>query len=325
MIRTLVGRAVPVVAILALALRAAPAGAQLVDEEGVGRLTIGAGLGVQLTSMSDVNQNIDVVNTFLSRSDVRGLNHVNAGVLTQADIRYRLGKSPNEDDPTAPVSFLKRLELGFSWGGINARSEFDVSWAAARFYSRATMYYPYLLYHLRFIEPIVPRAQVYVGGGPVFLRKGTVDWHLHDFTTNNFLQDGDLAELSGEGKATGSGTGFAFMTGGSFQLNHRFSVALDMGYRRAKLGNIKLQEAVGDTERFGGTDTGNGQNIVREPGDWAVIDFFLRNPGGEFEGRKRTDPVDQGGCAGCPLYFKGGPMEIDYSGFFTNLSFRVHF
>ena len=81
---------------------------------------------------------------------------------------------------------------------------------------------------------------------------------------------------------------------------------------------------MGDTERFNGSDI-PGQNVIREPGDWAIIDFFMGDPNAVWDGRKRTDPKDQGGCADCPLYYSGGPIEVDYSGLFATLSLRVHF
>jgi hypothetical protein len=316
-------------AILALALGAMPARAQLVDEEGVGRLTIGGGLGFQITSMSDVNDNFTVVNRALTLAGMRSVDNVKAGVVTNLDVRYKLGQTPPEE-PGEPVPFMKRLSIGFAWGAINARSGFETTRAGTRFFTRSTTYYPYVLYHFPFLEDVAPRTSVYAGGGPLFLRAGTVEWSLKDMTINNFLPgpEGDLAEFSGKGKAKGSGTGLVLMGGGSFQLNQRFSIALDAGYRLAKLANVELQEAVGDTERFPGSDV-PGQTVIREPGDWAIIDFFMRDPNAVWDGRKRTDPKEQGGCSEngnpCPMYYGGGPLEVNYSGLFATLSFRVHF
>ena len=322
MIRRLFGFFLPVLAMAFLVAAARPVGAQIVDEEGVGRLTIGGGLGVQLTAMKDVNDNIDVVNSFLRRAGIRTLDPIHTGVLSHLDVRYRLGQTPPEE-PGESVSFLERLELGFAWGGLNTWSKFTVEDAEVRFFSRATTFYPYVLYHFPFIEPLEPRAQVYVGGGPIFLRAGRVEWSLRDSTGNGFLVDGDLAELSGHGKASGSATGYTLQAGASYQLGKRFSVAWDFGYRKAKMSNLKLEEAVGFEERFPGGQGGNV--IIREPGEWAIIDFFLRDPNGEFDGKKRTDPPEDGGCADCPLYYRGGPMEVDYSGPYTTLTFRIHF
>jgi len=326
MTRRLVCFLLPLTAMI-LMLGVRPAGAQLVEEEKVGRLTIGGTLGFQLTAMGDVNDNIAVVNTFLDRDLIQPLDDVDVGLLTSLDVRYRLGQTPPEEDPTASVPFTKRLSIGFAWGGLNTWSDFDVTRSTVRFFSRATTYYPYVLYHFPFIEPIAPRVQVYAGGGPIFLKAGRVEWSLEDNTTNNFLVDGDLAELSGSGKASGSGTGFTLQAGASFQLNSRFSVALDAGYRRAKISNLTLDEADGgEPERFPGGD--GVEDVTREPGDWAIIDFFLRDPNGSFDGRNRQDPENDdgtGGCPDCPLYYRGGPLEVDYSGAFSTISFRVHF
>ncbi len=325
MIRRQVRYPALLLAILVLVLGAMPARAQLVDEEGVGRLTIGGGLGFQLTSMSDVNRNFDIANRALAYGGMRTIDKMKVGVVTNLDVRYKLGQTPSEE-PGETVPFMKRLSVGFAWGAINARSGFSTTRAGVRFFTRSTTYYPYVLYHFPFIENVAPRTSLYAGGGPLFLKAGTVDWGLTDMSINNFLPgpEGDLAEFSGQGSATGTGTGLVLMGGGSFQLNHRLSVAVDAGYRMAKLANVALQEAVGDTERFNGSDI-PGQNVIREPGDWAIIDFFMRDPNAVWDGRKRTDPKDQGGCADCPLYYSGGPIEVDYSGLFATLSLRVHF
>jgi len=313
-------------ALSALVLGAMPARAQLVDEEGVGRLTIGGTLGFQLTSMSDVNDNFGVVNRALGYAGMRSMDPIHAGLLTQLDVRYKLGQTPPEE-PGEPVSFLHRLSIGFGWGAINARSGFETTRVGTRFYTRSTTYYPYVLYHFPFLETVAPRTSIYAGGGPLFLKAGTVEWTLKDLTVNNFLPgpEGDLAEFSGKGRATGTGTGLVLMGGGSFQLSSRFSVAMDAGYRLAKLSNLQLQEAVGDTERFPGSDL-PGTTVIREPGDWAIIDFFLRDPNAVWDGRRRTDPKNpDGGCADCPVYYTGGPLKVNYSGLFATFSFRVHF
>jgi hypothetical protein len=56
-----------------------------------------------------------------------------------------------------------------------------------------------------------------------------------------------------------------------------------------------------------------------------VIDFFKRDTNAVFEGRKRTDPEDDGGCETCPLYYEGDPLEVDYSGPFLAVTLRAHF
>jgi hypothetical protein len=150
-----------------------------------------------------------------------------------------------------------------------------------------------------------------------------VDWSLNDLTTNAFIPEGDISELAGNAKATGSGTGFSAMVGSSFQLNPTFSVALDLGYRSAKVDNLEITDAVGQDKRFPGGE--EEDTIVRRPGDWSVIDVFLRRPDGSWEGRYRPDPQENGGCEGCPLYYQGGELDVDYSGLFSVVSLRAHF
>src|SRR5215831_4516789 len=94
---------------LAIVLFAArPAGAQIVNEENVGRLTIGGGVGILLPKMGDVNQNIDVVSPFLVREEIKPLDHVRESLLTQLDIRYRLGNTP-KTEPGQKTTLLDRL------------------------------------------------------------------------------------------------------------------------------------------------------------------------------------------------------------------------
>ena len=306
---------------------AGPVAAQIVNEENVGRLTIGPSIGFLLPSMGDVNDNLDVVNRFLAREDVVGLDDVNQALLTGLDIRYRLGNTPDTTE-----TFMDRLTVGFNWGAINVHRQLEVTRADVRFFSRATTYSAYVLYHLPYLESKWPRTQVTVGGGPVYLQSGTVEWVLLDHTTNNFFTEiedgvGDLSELTGRGKASGNGLGVNLQAGGSFMLNRRFSVGLDLGYRLAKISDLELDEATGQTDlRFPNPDE---VPVERQPGDWAIIDFFFRDPNTTYEDRNRNDAPDRepetGGCDGCPMYYGGGPLEIDYSGLFANLSLRVHF
>jgi len=164
------------------------------------------------------------------------------------------------------------------------------------------------------------------------LSSGRVEWSLEDNTINSFRPDGDLAELSGRGKATGSGAGFTVSGGGSYQLSSRFSVAIDVGYRYGKLSDLKINpdDVEGFYERFGTGDGEDNSDLIREPGDWAIWDFFLRDPNATLpDGRNRNDPKVPGdektGCADCPLYYHGGNIEVDYSGFFSSLYLRAHF
>ncbi len=317
--------------IVGVVVAAAPLGsahAQIVDEEGIGRLSIGGLIGMGLTSMSDVNQNIDVANRFLRTEEVRDMDHVNTGILTGLDIRYKFSQTPlvpdDEGNVDGEISFLQRFGLGFTLGAVNSESSFDVSRATTRFYSRATTYYPYLMWFAPWIEESLPRMTLYFAGGPLFLTGGSVEWALGDSTTNNFIEEGDLSEIAGSSRGTNDGVGFIVQAGSGFQLNSMFSVTLDVGYRAANT-SATLTDAVGQDKRFTGDDDPDNITVVRRPGDWSVIDFWRRSPTGEFEGRNRPDDMEDGGCADCPLYYTGDAIDIDFSGFFASLSFRVHF
>ena len=321
---------VTALAVLLAALLAGPAGAQLVNDEAVGRLSIGGSIGPQMTAMDDINDNISVVNRFLQRDLIERVDGVETALSTGLDIRYRLGRTPPED-PEEAITWKDRITLGFAWGGLNAATGVNVGSATVRLFTRTTTYTPYLLYQFPFLEKVEQRAQIYAGLGAIFMRDGYVEWKFRDHTRNNFLVDGDLAELTGSGKAEASGTGLMVMTGASYQLTKRFSVAVDLGYRKARMSNVSITQ--GETpiegtategwniERFpGGED-----DLIREPGDWAILDFFLRDPEARFDGKNRQDPEEDGGCEGCPLYYTGGPIDLDFSGPFTQFSFRVHF
>lgn len=292
--------------------------AQFIDEEPVGRLTIGGIIGAQFPGMKDINDNISTVNRFLTIEEVRRMDDVNVALVTGLDVRYK---------------FSDRFSLALTWGALNARSEFDVTRADMRFYSRATTYGANLLYHFPGVVEFNDRLQVYAGGGFMLLQNGLVEWQAIDNTTNFFLEEGNLSEMSGKGTATGSGSGLNLMVGGSFQMGARFSAAVDFGYRFGSLNNLELNDSEfeGLFERFGLGDPDDGEDeIIREPGDWAVYDFFLRDPNStSFDGRKRTDPredgLEQTGCGDCPLYYTGGPIEVDYSGPYAQFSFRIHF
>ncbi len=307
-----------------------PGGAQLLNDEAVGRLTIGGTIGPQMTAMGDINDNLSVVNRFLQRDLIERVDKVKTGVSTGIDVRYRLGRTPPED-PEEAVTWKDRVTLGFAWGGLNADTGINVGSATVRLFTRTTTYTPYVLYHLPFLEKVDQRSQLYVGAGPIFMRSGYIEWKVRDKTRNNFLVDGDIAELTGSGTAKASGIGILLMTGASYQLSNRFSLAVDVGYRKARMSNVEITRGVTPTEgnateawnieRFPGGEA----DVIREPGDWAIIDFFLRDPEARFGGKNRQDPEDDGGCEDCRLYYTGGPIDIDFSGPFTQLSFRVHF
>ena len=314
--------------LLFVALAALPAStvlAQLVDEEAVGKLTIGGGIGVLVPAMNEVNGNIDIVNPFLRRDEIQKLSHINEGLWTHLDVRYRLGQTPPEE-PEDGVSFRDRLSVGFAWGALAGRSQLDnVTRVSVRFFTRATTYYPYILYHLPFMEASQPRVQFVVGGGPVFLRSGYVEWFVRDRTSNIFVVDGDISELAGRAVATGSATGLTLQGGASYMLSSRFSVSFDTGYRMAKMTNLNLEEAVGHDSRFPPPVDPDAPDPVRRLGDWSVIDFFMRDANASYNGTKRTDPEVDGGCESCPLYYDGGDLEVDFSGPFATFTFRIHF
>lgn len=332
MMRRMVRFTFPVAALVLLLVASLvrPGGAQLMNDEAVGRLTIGGSIGPQMTAMDDINDNLSVVNRFLQRDLVERVDKVSTSLSTGLDVRYRLGRTPPED-PEEATTWKDRITLGFAWGGLNADTGVNVGAVTARFFTRTTTYTPYVLYHLPFLEKVDQRSQIYVGAGAIFMRNGYMEWKLRDRTRNNFLVDGDIAELTGSGTAQASGTGLLLMTGASYQLSSRFSVAVDFGYRKARMSNVKITRGETPTEgtaaeawnieRFpGGED-----DIIREPGDWAIIDFFLRDPEARFGDKNRQDPSEDGGCEDCPLYYTGGPIDIDFSGPFAQLSFRVHF
>ena len=290
----MIHRQIPLATLLAtlvvISITTVPAFGQLVEEESVGRLTIGGGVGAAFPSLKAVNQNVGIVNPFLRRDEIRPLNRINEALLTNMEIRYRLGNTPKEEAEET-VSFLDRISVGFSWGAITARTEInDVTRVGVRFYSRATTYYPFLLYHLPFLESSQPRIQLVVGGGPLFLRSGVVEWHVDDRTTNDFIVEGDISELAGFANASGSAQGFVVQGGGYFMLNSRFSVGMDVGYRSGTMSDLTLNDAVGQERRFPGDDDPDTPDIVRRLGDWSVIDFFFRDPDAVWDGRDRNDP-----------------------------------
>jgi hypothetical protein len=300
--------------------------AQFVDEEPVGRLTIGGTLGVVTSSMSDINDNLSVLDRTFTADEIRATDKINASLLSALDVRYRL---------------TDWLSLGVQWGALQNRSEFNTTRLDQRFFSRATTYGINAYYHFQGVTDWNERLQVYVGGGFLLLRNGTIEFAVEDKTTNNFRYDseppewGDLAEFSGAAKAEADGAGFNLVVGSSYQLSGSFSVAMDLGYRLAKMSDLTVTEIEGfeagndwALERFASSDT----QQPREPGDWALWDFFLRDPNATLpDGRNRTDAKDPDnagttGCADCPLYYgSGGAVEIDYSGFVAALSFRLHF
>ena len=67
------------------------------------------------------------------------------------------------------------------------------------------------------------------------------------------------------------------------------------------------------------------------PGKEGKLPFKLNTRGMQGAVRKSVtiwtnDPTDeQTGCDGCPLYYTGGALEVDYSGLIAQFSFRLHF
>lgn len=285
-----------------------PAAAQTVDEEPVGRLTVGGVIGVQLPGMDDLNANLDVVNEVLAKDKIVGVDHMNTALVTGLDVRYKLSD---------------RISLGLQWGALNATSEIDVTLSTVRLYSRSTTYQGSVYYHIPGVERFSERLQVMAGAGILRLESGVVEWSLED-RTSPFVDIPDLSQFSGSGKGTGTGTGFTIQGGATYMLSGGFSVAADVGYRFAKIGELTV-----DPRDVEGIEEGDPSI---EPDDWAIWDFFLRDPNAELpDGRKRTDPRQPGtgqdtGCGDCGgPYYEGGPIEVDYSGPFTTISLRVHF
>lgn len=330
-----------VLAGLGVILTAVPARGQLYNEETVGRLRIGGTIGATLSSMSAMNSNIDVVNGALTLDEIRSMDHIDVSLLTALEVRYRLGRTPKED-PDEPHRFFDRFTLGFAYGAIQTGSDItNIERVYVNLWTRATTYYPYVLFELPIFDKSQPRLQTYIGGGPYFLTSGQVQWTLTDNTSNAFIDEPgipDISELAGTASADGSATGAVLQGGIQFMLNNRFSVSTDLGYRFANMDNLNVTTAQGQDARFPGDPA-----TVRRPDDWSVIDFFLRDRDAVYDGARpghqegidqgiyppgpwsRDTPKAQGGCETCPLYYTGGDLNADFSGPFATITFWVHF
>lgn len=286
----------------------APSRAQIIDEEEVPRFTVGFMMGYAGNSMSRFNENIDVVNYFLTHQgiQIRTADRLNGGASIRGEARYKINDS---------------FSLGMAVAGTESQSGFTVAFGGVDFYTRATLYTPSLYYSLPFVrtspkfESVADRMVLYVGGGPVFIARAKAHMRITDRSREPFFdEEGDVAELSGEGDATGSGMGFQAVVGASYQLTRGISVAAEAGYRHARVSDLTLKNVRGFIEPFTQLDP-----LPREPGDQAVYDFFNRG--------NRADGLPDHDINGAHIpYYSDydGPLDLDYSGVVLQVGLRLH-
>lgn len=286
------------------------ADAQIIDEEEVGRLTIGGAIGYGGNSMSRYNENIGVVNHFITRQGVplREADDLNGGAIARAELRYKMSE---------------RFVIGFGIGNAESKSAFDVQLGATNFYARSTLLMPALYYNLPFVQNseafinVADRVNLYVGGGPIFYTNARTRMLIVDNSTEPvFNVDGDLGELDGEAEASGTGFGFQGLMGGSYQLTRTFSVALEAGYRIGKVSDLKIDRLMS----FVRDDTENDPNR-REYGDRTIEDFFERDE------RPTDPPFPDRDIEGDPIpYYSDfdGPLDLDFSGVTVTIGLRMH-
>lgn len=299
-----------VVAALVLALVPAGAGAEIIDEKEVPRLSVGFLLGYAGNSMGRYNENISVVNHFLSTQGipVREADKLGGGASVQGELRYK---------------FNPQFSLGLGVASLESKSAFSFTLAEINFYARSTAISPMLYYHLPFVQKsekfidVADRMSLYVGAGPVILTKGSTLVRIIDGSNEpQFNADGDMSEIDGEGKATGSGGGFRGLVGGSYQLTGRFSFAAEVGYRYGKITNLKIDET---TLRGFERDIGQNDPERREPLEQAIRDFYDRAQ------RPPALPDMDINRNHIPYYSDfEGPLELDFSGVTLQVGFRLH-
>lgn len=286
-----------------------PARAEVIDEKEVSHLSLGFMLGYAGAKMDRFNQNIRVVNHFLTTQGLplREADAMGGAASAQAEVRYKLND---------------HFSVGFGAANVESRSAFSVLFAEVNFYARTTALSPMVYYHLPFVQsasaflPVADRMSLYLGAGPVFLSKGYGLVRIIDRSIEPvFNVDGDMGELDGEGYVTGTGTGFRGLVGGSYQLTRRFSFAAEVGYRYGKVNSPKVQQARG----FDRAITGNDPNARPDPGDQAIKDFFER------EQRAAGLPEQDINRNHIPYYsdFKS-PLNLDFSGLTLQVGFRIH-
>jgi hypothetical protein len=286
----------------------AVAGAQIIDEEEVGRFTLGGYVGFAGANMGRFNENIDVVNYFLSNQGIplREADGLNGGASGRAELRYKLSD---------------RWMVGFGVASTEAMSRFTVTLGAVDFYARSTQFIPAVYYNFPFVQnsekfaAVADRMNMYVGAAPIFFTAGKAHMRITDNSNEPvFNIDGDLGELDGEGDATGTGIGVQGLFGVSYQLTSAISVAGELGYRIGKISDLEIVKAEGDVR----DDTEDDENR-REPGDKAITDFFKRPderngiPTQDIEGNH------------IPYYSDHPtPLDLDFSGFLIHIGMRLH-
>jgi hypothetical protein len=295
-------------AAVVLVVNPIPASSEIVDEEEVGRFTFGLHFGYTQVRMSEYNENIDVVNHWLTNQGIplREAEHLKGSSSIKGELRYKFGK---------------RFSFGLGVGNTEAKSSFYVTFGDVNFYARSTVWSAMGYYHLPFVDnwgELADRMSLYVGAGPVLLTNGSTHMRIADRTTEPvFDQDGDLIELDGEGDGRGNGGGLQGIAGASYQLNSRFSVAAEVGYRSARINDLELSNVVGYDRDIAEEDPER-----REPLEGAILDFFRRPPGARGERGIPSEDIEGNHI---PYYSDHeGPLELDFSGVLAHVSFRVH-
>lgn len=284
------------------------ASAQIIDEEEVGRFTIGGMAGYAGNSMGRYNENIDVVNYFLTTQGIalREADGFNGGASGTAELRYRVSD---------------RWIVGFGVANSESKSSFSVTLGEVDFHARSTLYIPSIYYVLPFVQSsesfssVADRMNLYLGAAPVFFTRARTQMRIVDRSNEPVFDiDGDLGELDGEGDADGTAIGLQGLLGISYQLTAALSLAGEVGYRYGKVTDLNVTK----TEGYVRDDTESDENR-REPGDQAIIDFFDREdradglPNEDIEGNE------------IPYYSDfADKLDLDFSGFLIQIGFRIH-
>lgn len=295
--------------VLALVLLGLPtmASAQIIDEEDVGRFTLGATIGYAGNNMGRYNENIDVVNHFLTHQGIplREADGFSGGASILGEVRYRVSN---------------RWIVGFGVANSESKSSFDVTLGAVDFHARSTLYIPSVYYVLPFVQSsekfasVADRMNMYIGAGPVFFTRARTHMQIIDRSNEPVFDiDGDLGELDGEGNGSGTGVGLQGLFGVSYQLTAALSLVGEVGYRYGTVSDLDTSNVIGYIR----DDTENDENR-REPGIDAIINFFERDD------REGVPPED---IAGNHIpYYSDYPdkLNLDFSGFLIQLGFRIH-
>lgn len=294
--------------IAAIGLAPSAVRGEIVDEKEVGRLSLGFMIGYAGNSMDRYDENIGVVNHFLTHQGIaiREADELSGGASVQGELRWK---------------FNPHFSLGFGAASLQSKSAFSVTLAEINFFARSTALSPMLYYHLPFVQSseafvnVADRMSLYVGAGPVFLSKGYTLARILDRSNEpQFNEDGDLGELDGDLEASGTGVGVRGLIGGSYQLTSRFSFAAEIGYRQAKVTDLTLDTVRGFERAVGDNDPDR-----REPLEQAMRDFFDRRE------RAAGLPDQDINRNHIPYYSDfDGPLELDFSGVTLQVGFRLH-